>query len=163
MLSETADRMCKKNLNVKKLFPLRDLLILHINDEVNKMSLLHYATLNDNLLAVKFLVEHGADVNSCSRSSGNTPLHWARSYAVAEHLLENNADMEAKNYLELTPLVTAYFTRSFEVMRLLISKNADTTDLRNHLCADPNCNNNDLVRRAEIKYHNFHIENCDAD
>ena len=38
---------------------------------------LHWASINNHVLAAKFLLEHGADVDAIGGDLSATPLHWA--------------------------------------------------------------------------------------
>lgn len=49
---------------------------VHATDK-NGVTALHHAVRFRNLIAVKTLIEHGADVNQVCRRSGSTPLHRA--------------------------------------------------------------------------------------
>ncbi|XP_047523670.1 protein phosphatase 1 regulatory subunit 12C-like isoform X10 [Pieris napi] len=67
---------------------------------VDGLTALHQACIDDNFDMVQFLVEHGADVNR-GDNEGWTPLHATASCgfaSIARHLLENGADVAAVNY-----------------------------------------------------------------
>jgi uncharacterized protein len=49
---------------------------IHATDK-NGVTALHHAVRFRSLVAVKTLIEHGADVNQACRRSGSTPLHRA--------------------------------------------------------------------------------------
>ena len=62
--------------------------------------LLAEAAANDNLPAVRRLLDAGADVNALGGFQTMTPLHWAcwkGNLEVAEALIERGADLRAKN------------------------------------------------------------------
>lgn len=66
---------------------------------VDGMTGLHQACIDDNLSMVQFLVSNGADINACD-NDGWTPLHATAScghYSIAEYLLENGADATIAN------------------------------------------------------------------
>jgi hypothetical protein len=69
-----------------------------------------YSTHVNQLILAKQLIEHGANVNGVSDLYRRTPLHRAcYSGAVTnldfvEYLLEEGADPNARDYLEMTPL-----------------------------------------------------------
>jgi ankyrin repeat protein len=64
-------------------------------------TLLHDACFNSDILAVKYLIEHGSDVNS-PNEYGNTPLHYSvcrcLNTDIIECLLLNGADRDIMNY-----------------------------------------------------------------
>lgn len=56
---------------------------------------LHYATRNGHLRVCEILLEHGANVNSCTRSMKTTPLHraaWMCHVEIIDLLLRHGAD-----------------------------------------------------------------------
>lgn len=57
---------------------------------------LHIAAGADNLEMVEFLVQNGADVNASRSGRSPFPLHWAKSVAVAKHLLDHGAKLDAR-------------------------------------------------------------------
>ncbi|AET37565.1 palmitoyltransferase AKR1 Ecym_1330 [Eremothecium cymbalariae DBVPG len=64
-------------------------------DSREKVSGLHWASVNNRLNIVKYLISQGADVNMKGGDLEATPLHWASKsgYVYIVHcLLENNAD-----------------------------------------------------------------------
>ncbi|XP_073977234.1 protein phosphatase 1 regulatory subunit 12B-like isoform X7 [Rhodnius prolixus] len=67
--------------------------------DVDGLSALHQACIDDNLDLVEFLVEHGADVNK-GDNEGWTPLHATAScgfISIAKYLIENGANVAAVN------------------------------------------------------------------
>lgn len=160
MLSNTLKKICQQNplvidpQTLTKLTP-------YINYEIKKMSLLHHAVKYDNLSAVKFLVKHGAIVNS--NVSGSTPLHLARSKEVAEFLIENRADKESKDKFGFTPLITAYYSNNFDVIDYLLTQKTDSKSLRAYLQADSKCTNDDLVTMARDKHSKLLFQNYNSD
>lgn len=162
MLSMVFNQICRrKNEDAIKNFSQHKLLLRHVDDEIEENTLLHHAVANDNLLAVKFLLEHGANVNYYS--SGNAPLHMAQSYEVAKQLIEKKADIEAKNQLKLTPLMAAYHGNELKVMHCLIENNADTKQLRSVLKVDSKYETRELLKVARVDRASIQIENLVSD
>ena len=89
-----------------------------------RRNLLHAAIRDDKLLAVRLLIELGADVNS---KLARTPLHAAtfrKNPSFAELLLEHGADIEAVGHQFLTPLQQAVLNGFEETVKLLLAKGA---------------------------------------
>ncbi|CAG5128326.1 unnamed protein product, partial [Candidula unifasciata] len=66
---------------------------------VDGLTALHQACIDDNLEMVEFLVEHGADIDVCD-NEGWTPLHATASCAfldIARYLIKHNANVAAVN------------------------------------------------------------------
>ncbi|CRK95834.1 CLUMA_CG009280, isoform C [Clunio marinus] len=66
---------------------------------VDGLTALHQACIEDNLDMVEFLVSHGADINR-KDNEGWTPLHATSScgiVSIARYLIENGADLAAVN------------------------------------------------------------------
>ena len=78
---------------------------IHATDP-NGVTALHHAVRFRNLIAVKTLIEHGANVNQASRKSGSTPLHRA----VISSGAPNTAGMRQE---------------AIKIIRLLIAAGAD--------------------------------------
>ncbi|HEX7715342.1 MAG TPA: ankyrin repeat domain-containing protein [Bacillota bacterium] len=80
---------------------------------------------------VRFLIEHGADVNA-QNEDGITPLHLAAWPEMAEFLITSGADLEARTHGGDTPLmVMAAETESEDVMEVLLEAGADVNARNN--------------------------------
>jgi len=80
-------------------------LLVNVKDTEGRTAL-HYAAFNGNVDIVKSLLARGADVNARDNNK-TTPLHSARSKAVAEILVNNGADIHAVNKNGNTPFLSA--------------------------------------------------------
>lgn len=90
---------------------------------------LHYAALENNLVLVRELLEHGADPNSAD-AEGFTPLHFASqegALEAAQALLDNGAVVDAVNVHGNSPLWVAVFNSRGEggLIKLLRGRGAD--------------------------------------
>jgi ankyrin repeat protein len=93
---------------------------------------LHYA-LGDacykgNFDVIKMLIELGADVNGGDYGASENPLMHAARHGhleIAQYLLENGADIEARSYEGNTPLLFAAWEGQLEMIQFLIKKGAD--------------------------------------
>ncbi|KAF2197628.1 ankyrin [Delitschia confertaspora ATCC 74209] len=91
-----------------------------------RAGLLHAAIRDDNLIAVKLILNLGADVND--RGYRRTHLHAAtfrEDPSFAELLLKHGAEIEARDYQGLTSLQQAVLNGFDKVVKLLVSKGAD--------------------------------------
>ena len=93
-------------------------------------SLLGYACFFDQLSIARYLVEEkGADVNRASANAFKvTPLHSAcaiASYPLAFLLLDNGADVNARQQGGVTALHSAAHRGAIELVKLLIQRGAD--------------------------------------
>jgi ankyrin repeat protein len=95
------------------------------------VTLLHRAAIEQNLVASRYLVSQGADVNA-KNIVGETPLHHAAVHttintAIIEFLISNGADMSTKNNRGETPLLSAmaWNNEAPEVIKFLVLKGAD--------------------------------------
>ncbi|MFW9908924.1 MAG: ankyrin repeat domain-containing protein [Candidatus Thorarchaeota archaeon] len=83
------------------------------------------AVKNGDLDAVKQALEQGADINIKEEDFGDSPLHIACSngdVAIAEYLLDNNADLLLMNRVDMTPLHLAARDGRASVVRLILSR-----------------------------------------
>lgn len=90
---------------------------------------LHEAAFNGKLEKAKSLIKANPDlVNSQTSYASQAPLHLAAEYGhrdVAELLLANKADVEAKAYGGWTPLLNAVFGGHKDLVELLVANKAD--------------------------------------
>jgi ankyrin repeat protein len=90
---------------------------------------LHEAAFNGKLEKAKELIKANPDlVNSHASYASQTPLHLAVEYGhkdVAELLLANKADVEAKSYGGWTPLLNAVFGGHKDLVQLLLTNKAE--------------------------------------
>jgi len=81
-----------------------------------------------NKAMTRFLIEHGANVNFKGENNGVTPLHLAARkgfQAVAEVLLANRADANAKDNAGQTPLFSAVQGGQTKIVQMLIAAGAN--------------------------------------
>jgi len=77
----------------------------------NHKTLLHHATMNDNFDIVKYLVEHGANVNAIDWCNA-TPLQLAASNSnihIVKYLVESGANVNYSDEFGYTPLLYAAY------------------------------------------------------
>ncbi|NXN97510.1 ASB3 protein, partial [Rhinopomastus cyanomelas] len=89
---------------------------------------LFLAVENEHIDVVKFLLQHGANVDGSHSISGWNSLHQASfqgSVDIMEVLLENGADMECKDDFGITPLFVAAQYGKLETLSLLVSHGAE--------------------------------------
>lgn len=83
----------------------------------------------EHLDIVKYLVEHGANINYTNDNFNNNALSYAISndyYSSAEYLIKNGADLELKDGDNNTPLMNAIENNNLELVKLLVENGADT-------------------------------------
>ncbi len=76
----------------------------------------------------RLLIKHGIDVNATIDNDKTTELMWAvrqGSYGVASILLENGADVNARDKHGNTALMKAVLGNYYVIARLLLEKGAD--------------------------------------
>lgn len=82
-----------------------------------------------HLEIVKYLVNHGADVNRASSNSFHVaPIHSATAisdYEITAFLLEHGADVNAKQQSGVTPLHSAAHNGKLNIAKLLVDHGAD--------------------------------------
>lgn len=82
-----------------------------------------------NTEMVKILIDHGANPNTASNNQFKvTPLHSAcavSNYDIAEILIKNGADVNAKQMQNVTPLHSAAHNGQTKLVKLLIDNGAE--------------------------------------
>lgn len=93
---------------------------------------LHYAAIGDSLDIAKLLIEEGIDPNIICSLGGITPLYLAaqnNSPKVAKLLIDNGANIEAKDNQGRTLLSIASRFNCIDTVRLLIEAGADVNQV----------------------------------
>ena len=88
-----------------------------------------------NPQTVKYLIEHGADVNA-KTGYGDTPLHGLWVEEVTRVLIKHGADVNAKNSHGKTPLHTV--KKNVKIAKILIENGANVNAINNE--GDTPCN-----------------------
>ncbi|MFJ8260999.1 ankyrin repeat domain-containing protein [Rummeliibacillus sp. NPDC094406] len=114
---------------VKELVELNPSLVLEFaNDGFTALGLASYLGYKN---IVEYLIENGADINSTAKNSMKVmPLHSAvatKKVDIAELLLKNGAQVNAKQDSGWTPLHEAAMNGQLEMLQLLIRYGADNT------------------------------------
>lgn len=116
------DRKMLKADEMKENLLLRGLLCR----DTSGYSLIHYFAETGRKEALRWMLHKGVDIEMTV--GGSTPLHFAVRYgrtAAVELLLENRANIEAKNYFNETALLIAAQCGHTEIVRLLLDNGAD--------------------------------------
>ena len=90
----------------------------------NGLSILAVAAQNDAIDAVKLLIEFHADVNK-KNPDGTSPIHFAKSTAVLEALLNNGADINEKDKMGGTAIFFAVCEQRADAVKYLLEKGAN--------------------------------------
>jgi hypothetical protein len=98
----------------------------------NGVTALHVAAMWNRPEAIRWLMEHGADLKA-KDCDGFTPLHWAAycgQTEIVRQLIDKNADIKAKDCDGGTALHQAAFRGQTEIVKLLLAKGSekDTKD-----------------------------------
>ncbi|QLQ81563.1 hypothetical protein HG537_0F03240 [Torulaspora globosa] len=125
---------------VKEMIEARVININEDHDPVEKVTGLHWASINNRLSVVAHLVACGADVNAKAGALNAPPLHWAARYGyvyIVDYLLEHGADPTLKdeqgfNLLHLA-VTSSNIMLVLYVLFFVVSKGIIDVD-----CEDPN-------------------------
>lgn len=85
-----------------------------------------------NELAIKFLLEKGADIDATTKSYGQTPLHLAiesQNLTTVELLLENGADPMAQDSKNMTAFALAISHGDVEIVKALVARRLNVNGL----------------------------------
>ena len=109
------------------------------------MTALHHAVQSDHIDLARALLDRGADVNAVSFFDGDphwaegpgelgwTPLHYAKTVAMAELLIDRGADVNAHDrYKSMTPLNWAVLNGHYRLADYLISRSANIETSNRH-------------------------------
>ncbi|MDN5248305.1 MAG: ankyrin repeat domain-containing protein [Wolbachia endosymbiont of Tyrophagus putrescentiae] len=91
------------------------------------LTLLHKAISSGDVAQVKYLIDHGANVD-IQDNYGNGPLHMAAimgAREIADYLIEHGADIEMRDTSERTPLMCATKYGQLDVIKYLVGKGAN--------------------------------------
>lgn len=107
-------------------------LAISYNEQIKLNKQFMRAAATGRLTEMKKLVEQGADINYKIRKGRHnylrTPLHEAcrgRRFVAAKYLIENGADVDAKDGQGFTPLILATRHGSLVIVKLLVENGAD--------------------------------------
>ena len=95
-------------------------------------TLLHAFVKQGNELAIKYLLNKGADIDAVTKASGQTPLHIAiecRNPAVVAILLENGADFMAQDSKDMTAFALAIAQGDTEIMKALMAQRINVNNV----------------------------------
>jgi ankyrin repeat protein len=91
-------------------------------------TILQYATIREQIELIKILLENGADVNYKEKNGYNTALHIVADNGIAttaKLLIENGANIEAKDFFGCTPLHISASNNHSDVTSVLIKAGAN--------------------------------------
>jgi ankyrin repeat protein len=96
---------------------------------------LNAAARQGNLEVVKYLVEHGADIDKSDNNRDKTPLLAASfkgHFDIVKYLVEKGAKVNAQSINGFTPLHDAAYVGNFEIVKYLIEHGADVRIRNQH-------------------------------
>ncbi len=85
---------------------------------------LEAAALKNDLVAARQLIQAHADFNARNRFTKATPLSYAMTTAMAQLLISNGADLDAKDDMDRTPLLSASSKLQWPLVRFLMQAGA---------------------------------------
>ncbi|MFH1643948.1 MAG: ankyrin repeat domain-containing protein [bacterium] len=92
------------------------------------LTLMQFTALIGDIDSVIDLLASGVDPKKANRKF-NTPLHYTTDVEIAELLISQNINIDAKNYLGNTPLHKAAKYGNFEVVQILVQNKAKINEL----------------------------------
>jgi ankyrin repeat protein len=99
---------------------------MDVETRLGRTNLLYVATKSDSTRVMKLALSDAAtNVNAAAFNIRNTPLFEARSREAVELLIDNNAEVNARNRLRQTPLHMACVRGDKDLVALLLAKGAD--------------------------------------
>lgn len=124
-LSENKKDIWPINIYLNQITPSKEI----INQVTTKFgdTLLNIESLYGRFDFVKWLVEHGADVNA-KTNKGWSSLYIAclrRNYDIVKFLIDNNADTNSLTNIGWTPLMLSSENGAFEISKLLVENNSN--------------------------------------
>jgi ankyrin repeat protein len=95
------------------------------SEDANGYTMLHRAVMHDNMEAVKYLMEHGAEINLLSSDKENT-ICFCKSSQMFKYLIAFNPDLNVPNADEITLLHSYALVGLLEPIKYLVEeKNFD--------------------------------------
>ncbi|XP_042911626.1 putative ankyrin repeat protein RF_0381 [Parasteatoda tepidariorum] len=119
---DIADLLLKNGANIDDMCETMNQLLLASVAKLPVKTLLHKAAEKGLLTLLNALLKSKSKLINKSDIRGQKPLHYAANKDIAEILITNGADIEAKNYRGETPI---FLANSEEVVKFLIKQGAD--------------------------------------
>lgn len=118
-----------------------------LSESINnyRTTLLHFSVSLNKKKAVKELLEAGANVN-VRDDLGLTPLHLASTVHIAQLLVDNGADINAKDNSGNSVLTAAINMCNPDVFDFLIKQKADSQFEKKRFSLLPNCTDKELIK-----------------
>lgn len=99
-----------------------------VRERIGSLTLLHIATMNRNVAAIKILIDNGADINAKGGRHNYTPIFNSSGLGdigAMKILIEHGANVNARDDFGETPLMAAAEWGRTKSIRLLIDNNAN--------------------------------------